>query len=73
MSPKGVQLTMYPIAVGCLAQGNLDVKYLSDRYQKGLDAVDAMLDESQRFIHVDDLTEAANDVVSHMAKTGHQS
>eukprot|EP00435_Cladocopium_sp_Y103_P074327 s863_g48.t1 len=44
--------------------GSLDVKYLQDRYAKGMDRVSTLLKHSQRFIHVDDLTEAGNDVIA---------
>ena len=51
----------------------MDVKYLQDRYAKGMDRVNTLLKHSQRFMHVDDLMEAANDVVQHLNQNGSQS
>lgn len=62
-----------PPVLTCLWQGGLDVKYLSDRYQKGLDRTTEMLNLFQRFVAVDDLTQAGNDVVAQLHNSGSQS
>ena len=49
------------------------MKYLADRYQRGMDAVTAMLKDTQRFVHVDDLSEAGNDVIGQLNASGSQS
>lgn len=59
--------------LGGLAQGSLDVKYLSDRYQKGLQQVANLLEKTQRFVHVDSLNLAGNDAVAQLHHGGSQS
>ena len=66
------RLFPHPHLVLCV-QGSMDVKYLQDRYAKGMDRVHTLLKHSQRFVHVDDLMEAANDVVQQLNENGTQS
>ena len=54
-------------------QGSLDVKYLQDRYAKGMDRVNTLMKHSQRFMCVDDLMEAGNDVIAQLNQHGTQS
>ena len=54
-------------------QGSLDMKYLQDRYSKGIDAMTDMLKTTQRFVAVQDLVEASQDVIMHANQTGGQS
>lgn len=56
-----------------LAQGSMDVKYLTDRYQNGLREVDRLLKDTQRFFSCDDLSEVASDAITQLANSGNQS
>ena len=55
------------------AQGSLDLKYLADRYERGLLEVKKLFAIHQRFVYVESLNEATGDVVSMQAKMNNSS
>ena len=60
-------LKWYPYEVDCDAQGSLDLKYLSSRYQRGLSAVDKFMAASQRYIHCPNLGDGLPDFLRFLA------
>ena len=56
-----------PIILGCL-QGNLDMKYLTDRFERGKTAVQDFLKESHRFVKVDQMSDAHADLLQNQSQ-----
>lgn len=56
-----------PIILGCL-QGNLDMKYLTDRFERGKTAVQDFLKESHRFVKVDQMSDAHADLLQYQSQ-----
>ena len=56
-----------PIILGCL-QGNLDMKYLTDRFERGKTAVQDFLKESHRFVKVDQMSDAHANLLQYQSQ-----
>lgn len=56
----------------CNCEGNLDVKYLDDRYKRGLEKVAAYMDSHQQYLELKDLNDALPFFIEHNQKSGCQ-
>ena len=54
---------MLLLAFGWTCQGSLDLKYLSDRYKKGVNKVEEYMQSSQRYIMVRSLDDGVPDLM----------
>ena len=50
------------------AEGNLDIKYLTERYNKGVKRVEDFMAVHQRYIQLDSLDSGLPDTIAHMQK-----
>jgi len=53
-----------------LWQGSLDVRYLTDRYQRGVKFIETYTENHQRYLEMPDLAAGLPDFLSAMQKEG---
>ena len=51
----------------------MDLKYLADRWEKGVVQTTELLHNHQRFIYVDNLSEATGDVIATQARASNKA
>ena len=65
-----ISIVCFPVQIIC--EGNLDVKYLDDRYKRGLEKVAAYMDSHQQYVELKDINDALPFFIEHNQKSGCQ-